>query len=339
MQIDVVIPCYNYAHYLRQCVGSVLDQEGVDVRVLIIDDCSPDHTPEVGRALANEDCRVEYRRHASNLRHIATYNEGLLEWASGDAVALLSADDLLAAGSLRRAAELLEARPEIGLVHGRQQLFENEPKVTSPTKPLHKNTVLSGQTFVESCCAAAHNPVATPTAVVRTKVQHAVGGYSASLPHTADMELWLRIAARSAVGYIDALQAFKRIHNGNMQHLYLASAMRDIGERHQTFCSFFHTCGQLIHDAERLRVLANRTLAAEAFWAASRAFDSCDEHGCRQCLDFALSIDPNMANATMWGRLLWKRRIGSRAWSILGPLIHRLRAVATSSAQTSASNI
>jgi GT2 family glycosyltransferase len=31
--VDVVIRCYNYGRYLRQCVGSVLSQEGVDVRV------------------------------------------------------------------------------------------------------------------------------------------------------------------------------------------------------------------------------------------------------------------------------------------------------------------
>ena len=51
----------------------------VDVRVLIIDDASTDDTPEVAAALAAEDARVEFRRHAVNRGHIATYNEGL-EW-------------------------------------------------------------------------------------------------------------------------------------------------------------------------------------------------------------------------------------------------------------------
>ncbi|MGO7624616.1 glycosyltransferase family 2 protein, partial [Rhizobium ruizarguesonis] len=51
--VDVVIPCYKYAHFLEECVGSVLSQAGVDVRVLILDDCSPDNTPEVGMALAS----------------------------------------------------------------------------------------------------------------------------------------------------------------------------------------------------------------------------------------------------------------------------------------------
>ena len=51
--ISVVIPCYNYGHFLEECVASVLDdQEGVDVRVLIIDDASPDDSAEVALKIA-----------------------------------------------------------------------------------------------------------------------------------------------------------------------------------------------------------------------------------------------------------------------------------------------
>ena len=54
-RIDVFIPCYKYGCFLYQCVNSVLDQAGVDVRVLVIDDASPDNTAEVAAALARED--------------------------------------------------------------------------------------------------------------------------------------------------------------------------------------------------------------------------------------------------------------------------------------------
>ena len=40
--VDVFVPCYRYGHFLRECVKSVLSQSGVSVRVLIIDDASPD---------------------------------------------------------------------------------------------------------------------------------------------------------------------------------------------------------------------------------------------------------------------------------------------------------
>ena len=87
--------------------------------MLILDDCSPDNTEEVGRQLALEDSRVEFRRHAANRGHIATYNEGLMEWAGGDYCLLLSADDMLTAGALRRAAKLMDLHQEVGLTYGR----------------------------------------------------------------------------------------------------------------------------------------------------------------------------------------------------------------------------
>jgi len=39
--VSVIVPCYRYADLLEGCVASVLSQDGVDVRVLIVDDCSP----------------------------------------------------------------------------------------------------------------------------------------------------------------------------------------------------------------------------------------------------------------------------------------------------------
>ena len=94
--VSVVIPCYNYGHLLDDAVTSVLDdQEGIDVRVLIIDDASHDDSADVARKIADRDPRVEVIVHTANRGHIATYNEGLLEWADGDYSVLMSADDRL----------------------------------------------------------------------------------------------------------------------------------------------------------------------------------------------------------------------------------------------------
>ena len=83
--VSVVVLCYNYSLLLGDAITSVLDdQRGVDVRVLIIDDASSDGGAEAARKIAARDSRVEVTVHATNQGHIATYNEGLLEWADGD---------------------------------------------------------------------------------------------------------------------------------------------------------------------------------------------------------------------------------------------------------------
>jgi glycosyltransferase involved in cell wall biosynthesis len=325
-RVDVIIPCYQYAHYLRACVESVLAQPRVDVRVLVIDDASPDDTPQVAAALVRQDRRVEYRRHEVNQRHIATYNEGL-RWASADYTLLLSADDLLAPGALRRAARVLDRYPYIGLVHGRQTFFDTAPGPAQT--PEHETDgpceVLSGEAFVESCCAVGHNPVATPTAIVRTALQHTIGGYSASLPHTADLEMWLRFAARSGVARLEAHQAYKRMHQANMQYQFVAAALTDLRELQAAFDSFFHQDGRLLSAAGPLQELAHLRVAERAFWAASRAFDDGDDSACRQLLDYAGQLRPDLPARPEWSRLRWKRRLGARGWSLLHPWVERFR--------------
>ena len=52
---------------------------------------------------------------------------------------------------------------------------------------------------------------------MRTSVQKQVGGYDRRLPHTGDLEMWMRLAAHSDVGYIRGVdQAFYRMHDQNM---------------------------------------------------------------------------------------------------------------------------
>ena len=331
-RVDVIVPCYRYGRYLRACVASVLTQPGVNVRVLILDDASPDDTPEVAGRLARADARVEYRRHAVNRGHIDTYNEGLA-WAVGDAVLLLSADDLLAPGALRRAVRVLERHPEVGLVHGRQVCFADVPgPAETPEAAADCATrILSGEAFVESCCAGGSNPVATPSAVVRTALQHQVGGYRKTLPHTADLELWLRLASRAAVAQALAHQAYKRMHAANMQYEYLRDVLPDLEQRHEAFASFFRECASLA-GRDRLQALARRRLAEQAFWEASRAFDRGDEAACEPLLRFALGLAPQLAGGRAWSRLRWKRRLGSRAWGVVRPWIERLRGRATAPA-------
>src|SRR5580700_673183 len=176
-RIDVVIPCYNYARYLRTCVNSVLSQSGVDVRVLVIDDASSDDSAEVGRELAAANQAVEFRRHEANKGHIATYNEGLIEWSTGEYSVLLSADDILAPGSLCRAVGIMEADKSVGMVYGRTIHFAQEAELPSIDAGKLDFTRWSGARWLESRCRAGHNVITSPEVVVRGSVQRAVGGY------------------------------------------------------------------------------------------------------------------------------------------------------------------
>ena len=310
--VDVVIPCYNYARYLSSCVDSVLCQQDVEVRVLVIDDASSDDTPRVGRALAAADPRVEFRRHEVNAGHLATYNEGLIGWSTADYVVLLSADDLLVPGSLGRAVRIMETDPAIGMVYGRSLYFETTPRTPRIPAGQPPHTRWSGVEWLEGRCRSGINVISSPEVVVRGSVQRAVGGYRPELPHAGDLEMWLRIAAVSDVAYVRRIpQACYRKHAASMLRTNYRSRLADLLQRKGAFDCFFEHHEHLA-DAGRLRDLANRALAREALWAAARAYDRnrLEEAAAAELETFALETYAQAYSLPEYAALLRRRYFG-----------------------------
>jgi glycosyltransferase involved in cell wall biosynthesis len=215
--VDVIVPCYNYGRFLRDCVESVLKQSHADLRVVIIDDASTDDTPAVCATLAAQDSRVEVVRHPVNLGHIATYNEGIA-LAIGDCLLLLSADDLLLPGALARAVAVFDGRPDIGLVYGDMLMYRSGDMLPLATdRPAVVQYPDSASLIVT---LAKHNIIGCPTVLVRTSLQKTLGGYRRELPHAGDLEMWLRFAVHSKVAYIPTQQTAYRRHDANMSLAY-----------------------------------------------------------------------------------------------------------------------
>jgi glycosyltransferase involved in cell wall biosynthesis len=315
-RVDVIVPCYKYAHYLKGCVNALLYGQGVDVRVLVIDDCSPDDTPAVAAELVAADSRVQYRRHQTNIGHIATYNEGI-EWAESEYMMVLSADDLLTPGALGRAVRLMDAHPEVGLSYGRA-IMTGDPAGYSPSVPAdYKVRVLSGLEVLEACCAAGGNRVPTQTAVVRTALQKELGGYRPDLPHSGDLEMWLRFALRASVGVVDADQAYYRVHGGNMHMGYASAVLGDMDQYRRTFQIVFERHADRIPRRERLYELAMHKVAMRAVRKASVFFERGDTAGCEQLLRFARQTSPRLQREPAWRRLRVKRTVGPQVWSLV----------------------
>lgn len=91
MKVSILIPAYNAAEFLEQCVKSVLAQTHQDLQIVIIDDGSSDNTSEIAADLARQDCRIEFLSRP-NKGVAATRNE-LLEMIKGDYFLFVDADD------------------------------------------------------------------------------------------------------------------------------------------------------------------------------------------------------------------------------------------------------
>jgi len=228
-RVDVIVPCYRYGHLLDDCIGSVLAQSGVEVRAVIIDDASPDGSADVAARLAAAHSRVEVVHHDRNLGHIATFNHGL-SLVDGEFVVLLSADDRLTRGALARAVTTMRRRPDVGFVYGRARRFGD--RWHEPVNLPLGTGVWRGDHWVRDRCRQAVNVISAPEVVVRTSVHRQVGGYEATLPHTADLHLWLRLASVADVAYLRGRnQAGYRVHPDSLQRTVHAGALIDVTER------------------------------------------------------------------------------------------------------------
>jgi hypothetical protein len=331
--VSVVIPCYNYGHYLEGCVGSVLSQEGVDVDVLIVDDASPDGSVEAAKELARRDERVQVLAHEHNRGHIATYNDGLAMCA-GDYTVLLSADDLLVPGALARAASVFGAYPNVGLVYGRTIYFTEEAGLPGPRFKTGQHVVWDGRDWAASRCKIGRVGIVSPEAVVRTELQHAVGGYRPELPHSGDTEMWLRFALRADVAYVDADHAYYRMHAASMSKSQFSTALADARERTRAYVSAFEDApAGVASEAVRLRELAMRGIAREILWGVCRAYDrgEADEETVGQLVDFACEIYPGAQRLGEYRRLRLRRAVGAGLAPRLAPLwfpdlaVHKIR--------------
>ena len=312
--VSVVIPCYNYGRYLADCVGSVLDQ-GIPTRVLVIDDASTDGSWSVGEELAERHDEVTFRRHEANIGHIATYNEGLLEWADGDYMVLISADDRLAPGALARAVAVMEQHPSVGMVYGHPLQFSDTQAPRQGRSRPAGVVVWERRRWLERRFREAVNVVSTPTVVVRSTVQRAAGGYDAAHPHAGDLEMWLRIATLADVAYVSGpAQAYYRVHAASMsQHVY-RDKLADVQERRRVFDSVVARHAAELDAFGVDTASAYRALASEPLWAACRAYEKAtvDSEPVRAWVDFAAATCPDLTGLPAYRALRRRERLGAR---------------------------
>ena len=312
--VDIVVRCDNHADHLPGCIASLVSQQGVEVRVLIIDDASTDDTHGVASQLLSKYGNLEYRRHQSHAGRVATGNEGLLEWASAPYSLLFSADDLLAPGALARAAALMDTDQEIAVACGFAVLFESEPDIASapragasPEAPDAR--ILPTAELLLRCVRG--NPISTPTAVVRTRLQHLVGGYAPELPDSGDMEMWMRFALRGKLAMSRFVQAYKRLHPRGM-----SEDSQVLGEMRERLRAIEYACDRDIDGLARhglTKEYARRSIAEEAVWTAHTLIDSHARPLARACLRLALEIWPRVAQKPAWRRARLNLRLGPAA--------------------------
>ena len=114
---SIVIPVYNVASYLRECLDSVLAQTFADWEAICVDDGSTDGSGAILDEYAAKDGRFKVI-HQTNSGVSAARNAGL-KFIRGDWFLFLDADDMLRPQALSNFESVLRKHPEVDgvLVH------------------------------------------------------------------------------------------------------------------------------------------------------------------------------------------------------------------------------
>mgnify|MGYP001771145197 FL=1 len=114
-RFSIVIPVYNGAEYLEECVASVLDQDFGDFEVILVDDGSTDGSLEVEESLSTHDSRVTHLSQRVNGGTLLARKQGVMS-SSGEYVLLMDQDDSIVQGTLSRLNTILADNP-VDILH------------------------------------------------------------------------------------------------------------------------------------------------------------------------------------------------------------------------------
>lgn len=210
--ISIIVPVYNGAHYLNQCLDAILASAYPDYELILVDDASTDGSGEIGR---HKGATVIRRPRQGG--PAAARNAGAT-CARGDVVLFIDADVVVQPTTLERVAVNFRQYPELAAVFGS---YDDSPAATnflSQYKNLchhfvHQHGCAEASTFWAGCGA------------VRRSVFLEVDGFNAlrySKPSIEDIELGYRLRAHGYRIWLDKALQVKHLKVWRLGSLFRA---------------------------------------------------------------------------------------------------------------------
>lgn len=179
-KISVIVPCYNQAQYLDECLQSVLDQTYQDWECIIVNDGSPDNTEEVAKKWTEKDSRFKYLKKENG--GLSSARNAGIKAAQGEWILPLDADDKIGDRYLELAQQEFE---DADLVYAKSSFFGNLNKAWNIQYSGYKNLLISNSIY----CSAFYRKTDCLT----------IGGYDENLKAgREDWEFYIRLLSENS---------------------------------------------------------------------------------------------------------------------------------------------
>jgi glycosyltransferase involved in cell wall biosynthesis len=317
--VSILVPCYNYAHYLPQCLSSIFSQQGnIDFELILIDDASTDNTLEILNS--QTDPRVRVLRNEQNQGHARTV-EKALRAARGALITRIDPDDRFRPEFLQLTTPIFERHPDVGLVYGDAAMIDTHGKQTAAScDRQHHGRAFHGNELV---ALLEHNFVCAPTVIARREC------WLDALPvptHLAfnDWYFTTSIARAWNFYYLPVVLADYRVHGTNL-HSAIARDGRE--ERSVRWVlDHIYSAPEKDPNLEREKQAGRgRIYAGQLIDAAEKYFWFDNYADARRCYLGALREDAAQVLRPAVLRHLLATMIGQKPYETMKRAVHRLR--------------
>ena len=181
--VSIVMPTYNMATFLPECISSILEQDYAHFELIVVDDGSTDQTKQLIRSF--QDKRITYVQRAHD--YMASMNAGI-QMAQGKYILRMDADDVMLPGRITRQVEYMEKHPETDVCGSGMKNFGQDDS-SSPG--------LAGHIAIASslllCNTMAHPTVIMRRESVKRYVERHGALYDKGYIYAEDYHLWTRM--------------------------------------------------------------------------------------------------------------------------------------------------
>lgn len=211
-RVTILVPTRNRAGWLKGAIEAALAQSFDDFDVLVFDNASSDETPDVVASF--DDPRIHYVRQPEDVGLVENHNRGLAA-VQTEYVIIVPDDDVMYPRLLERTVDVLDRLPEAGMVHTAIDMLDPDGGIVAGgvnwTMGLAATKVETGSEFIHE--AMKHScRVCASTALMRRSALPEGYFDPADYP-PVDVGLWLRMAKRWQMAFLDETLAGYRIHD------------------------------------------------------------------------------------------------------------------------------
>jgi alpha-1,3-rhamnosyltransferase len=204
--VSVVIPSYNHAKYVENCIKSIVSQDYPNFEVIVIDDGSSDGSKELLTELQtkyNFHLELNQNQGLSN-----TLTRGFRDLAKGEYFAACASDDAWLPGKLKKQVEFFQQNPEYAMVFGKAQVIDEFGNPDLIRTESSNRKLKGGYIFKELILMEFHLPV---NYMWRADVLKELNYFSGEV-WAEDFDMNLRIAYKYPIGFIDKFLSYYRVN-------------------------------------------------------------------------------------------------------------------------------